>query len=437
MGNDAKRRRTEAPPEDAPVRLSDDMITEILLRLSARSVLRFRAVCRAWLRVTTDPRFLAAHARLRPPEVVLYTYLDAPHDGNRPLGYAVDIALDAVPVSATDGDRASRRRRLIRYPKFVALSDPPERWYLDMPIHCLLLAACDGVLLFKKDEGFYLLCNPATRRWAELPRLARLDFADVDIERAFYFHRPSGEYRLLCRRGRSTPAGGTRWLILSTGAAEPRRVDTLAGAAMAPPCLLTTGTTPVPFRDHLHWPPRRGLSAGSEASPTMMVAFDTLSETFHLMAGPPTASSTLVKLFAMVGTLAAADFGEERHVDLWFLEGDYGAGRWERRHQVATPWGSGYWGGISSENRSLLYVAAAGDGDHGDVLLGTPHCLLVHNVRRRKTVRTVTSAAVPDLARSESSVAVSRHVFRESLEQHPAFSEWPSSAGRFPLLHDW
>jgi hypothetical protein len=36
----------------------------------------------------------------------------------------------------------------------------------------------------------------------------------------------------------------------------------------------------------------------------------------------------------MDGLLAAADFGEEGHVDLWFLA-DYGAERWERRHRVA------------------------------------------------------------------------------------------------------
>ncbi|OEL29541.1 hypothetical protein BAE44_0009439 [Dichanthelium oligosanthes] len=51
-----------APP------LPDDVLLEILVRLPARSIGRFRAVCRSWLAATTQPSFDRALAG-RPPTV--------------------------------------------------------------------------------------------------------------------------------------------------------------------------------------------------------------------------------------------------------------------------------------------------------------------------------------------------------------------------------
>jgi hypothetical protein len=61
-------------------------------------------------------------------------------------------------------------------------------------------------------------------------------------------------------------------------------------------------------------------------------------------------------------------------------------------------------------------VAAAGDDKEGIIMLGNHLGLLVYNLRTR-TVRTVDSVAA-----AEHSIVVSRHVFRESLKQHPSFA---------------
>ncbi|RLM66448.1 hypothetical protein C2845_PM16G13090 [Panicum miliaceum] len=105
-----------APPSPA-ADLPEDVHVEILVRLPAESVLRFRSICKAWRRITSDPRFLAAHARRRPAQVVLYRYLESTGCKSRPLGYAVDIALDVLPVSGEE--EAGRRRRLIGYPRLL------------------------------------------------------------------------------------------------------------------------------------------------------------------------------------------------------------------------------------------------------------------------------------------------------------------------------
>ncbi|CAL5031391.1 unnamed protein product [Urochloa decumbens] len=395
--------------------LPEDIHAEILARLPAKSVLRFRSVCKAWRRITTDPRFLAAHARLRPAEVVLYMYLDSALRENRPPGYAINIS----------GEQAGHQR-LVRYPEDV--TDPPGPWSAIMPQHCLLLASCDGVLLFAtKDAGSYLLCNPVTRQWTALPKLNAGGGAVVS-EYAFYFHEASGEHRLLC--GHRSPAAGvgrqTAWWVLSTGAAGPRRlVDTHGAAGLGVRGLREDQATPVALHGRLHWPPR------PDALRREVVAFDAAAETFHAMAGPRVAAAAgalIVKLFAMDGLLVAADFGEAKHVDLWFLA-DYGAAdrRWECRHRVAMlPWVSG-WNPFWLSTRDLK--AAAGD-DRGNVMLANQHGFCVYSVRT-KTLRRV--SCVP---KRSNNLLVSRHVFRESLVQHPGFRQARSSAD-LPLIHFW
>ncbi|WVZ60881.1 hypothetical protein U9M48_010842 [Paspalum notatum var. saurae] len=394
-------------PDDTPVlpRLPDDAVAEILLRLPAKTLFRSGAVCKAWRRITTDPNFLARACR-QPASIILHTYLDATTTprlrSETPAAAAEDVALDALPISLEEADR----RRLIRYPKTP----------LNKRAHCRLLASCDGVLLFKMDdEWLYLLCNPITRQWAELPRLPAEYRRDRDPEYAFYFHQPSGEFRLLCcslmRRG---------WYILSTGAAGPRHVKAngvpVYLTTRFTPSLFSTTTTPVALHGNVHWPPLwRFSTVGTSQSPgTQMTAFNMVLETFHQMPGPPSTTPTMVNLFEMGGLLVAADFGEENHVDLWFLE-DYDAGRWERRHRVASPWGS------ARSRRGLHSVAAAGD-DEGNVILGNNDGLVVYNVRRGETVRTVDS-----LEQRKSTAFVSRHAFKGSLAhaRHACFITRP------------
>ncbi|TVT98600.1 hypothetical protein EJB05_56097, partial [Eragrostis curvula] len=363
---------------DTGVHLPDDTIAEILGRLSDTSVLRSGAVCKAWRRVTTDPHFLAARSRRNPASILLYT-LRHPDAGR-----SLDLVLEALPVSCDEAGR----RRLVQYPRSSAAK----------PSGCNFLASCDGVLLLSKKEGFYyyspkryLLCNPVTRQWAELPRLPN-GYSSDNTEYAFYFHKPSGEFRLLCRHADRI------WFIVSTGTddAKPRRVNLDAEAAAlasSVPSLKDTVTTPVALHGNLHWPPQGGS----------MVAFNTESETFHRMPGPRTtpARNNKAKLFQLNGMLVAADFGEvteRKYVDLFFLK-DYVAGMWERRHRVAVPWQPG---------RSLMTTAAAGDDEQNIVILGDGHALVVYDVRR-KTVRAI------DTSMDTNNVIVTRHVFKGSL----------------------
>ncbi|CAN6219856.1 unnamed protein product [Urochloa humidicola] len=403
--------------EDSPFRrLPEDTIADILLRLPGKSVLCSGAVCKAWRRITTTPYFLAACAGQQPASILVHAYLGAKPwacDDDLRAGFSSeDIALDALAVASPKEDRL----RLIRYPGTK----------LTVPAHCgSLLASSGGVLLFKKDTGLYLLCNPVTRQWAQL-RLPAEYCRERDPEYAFYFHQPSGEFRLLF-----SSLKRKIWYIVSTGAAETRHTNEkqdpdLINQFVTP--LLTTTTMNVALHGNLHWPPlwcftsRLGVVTTPE---TKMMYFDTVAEQFVQMSGPGAKTPRMVKLFELGGLLGAADFGEEMHVDLWFLD-YYNAEVWTRRHRVTSPWKCGSTGRPCND-WGMLSVAIAGD-DEDNIIIGNNDGLVVYNLRK-KGVRTVDS-----VMQRKNRMFTSRHVFKGSLVEHASFA--PPSAD-FPLIHSW
>lgn len=74
-----------------------------------------------------------------------------------------------------------------------------------------------------------------------------------------------------------------------------------------------------------------------------------------------------------------------------------------------------------------MSMIAAGD-DKGNIILGNGYSFCVYNVR------TMTKKEVSSVATRYNGVLMSRHVFTESLVQHPGFQAWSSSAD-LPLIH--
>ncbi|XP_052141255.1 uncharacterized protein LOC127761077 [Oryza glaberrima] len=72
--------------------MGDDVGAEILLRLPAKAVLRCRAVCRSWRRITTTAYFVAAHSRRRPLQLLGYTGL-AVDSSSSPYSYVFTVGV--------------------------------------------------------------------------------------------------------------------------------------------------------------------------------------------------------------------------------------------------------------------------------------------------------------------------------------------------------
>jgi hypothetical protein len=192
----------EVREETSVHHLPREIITDILLRMSAMSVFCCRVVYKEWRFITTDPCFLA----YRPSVVIMYSYLEVTPWTDYLTSHATfDITVDTLPITA---DEVDQRRCLIRYPEIY-----PK------PGSCHLLSSCNDILLFKKkDEGSYILCNLVMRQWAEI------SFLHGHVrEYAFYLHQSTCEYRLLCNLDWCLT--GEAWYILATGATKLQNVN--------------------------------------------------------------------------------------------------------------------------------------------------------------------------------------------------------------------
>jgi hypothetical protein len=393
--------------------LDEDLVAQILVHLPAKSVIRFGAVCKEWLGITACPSFVAAYGRRFPLEVLLYTTRRS-----RTTAASVELQeLDALDVSA---DRpVPPRRPLARYPAWAGRQ------------YCSLVASCDGLLVLQNGviadadaREQYLVCNPVTRQWSHLPRL-RLG-RNVQVRQrkcGFYFHGPSGEYRLLCHIS-FTSTGWRRarcYCILSTGADRPRQLSVQAtpidDRRVDSDLLFNNLMTPAVLHGHLHWLKHMEGGVADE-----MVAFDTVAETFRRMPPPPVTFRECSNLLVGDGSLMAAELGHLFvFVDLWVLDGYAGPAactgeeiRWVRRHRVEVPWQDDRL--LLQEDRLLL----AEGGDGGDVLLGWRRGVVAYNVRSG-TVRQVVGV---DASR-HGIISLSRRVFRGSLVRHDFFEARP------------
>ncbi|XP_073357933.1 F-box only protein 8-like [Aegilops tauschii subsp. strangulata] len=320
-----------------PVTLNDDVFTEILLRLPPKSVFRSRAVCKLWRSITTCASFVAAYSRRRPLELLVYPDAYKPSPGSK----------NAVAAVSLDGT-ATGCRRLLRQDAFLTL-----------------FGSCDGLLLFSQAaQDSFLICNPATRQWARLPALKPHPCSCV-MPAGFYFHRPSGEYRVLCdgseRRSPTDPQinRGTHHMchyVLSTSGAGPRRLgpfdetpDGDGRAHVYSDCgVVVSGT--------LYWAKHSQLAETS----MNMLAFDTVTEAFRRVPLPSVTCSLYkdLSLFDMHGTLAAS-VRPARLLELDRLEDEY--------HRLFEPKDrdrSLHFGGPSGRNsRPLNEAVATLEGD--------------------------------------------------------------------------
>ncbi|CAN6222616.1 unnamed protein product [Urochloa humidicola] len=166
----------DAPPARNPPLPLDIVENEILIRLPARTLCRFRAVCRQWRSDLSDPSFIRAHAS-RHPTLHLVTLLDS---GN----------LNVVDMAGT----VVRRIRLITG---VEAKAPRTRH--------------GPVILVRMPQGRIRLLNLATGAACPLPGHGDNDGGYYFWSRSYSFacgEVPStGEYKVL-RIARTTTSAG-------------------------------------------------------------------------------------------------------------------------------------------------------------------------------------------------------------------------------------
>ncbi|KAF8726845.1 hypothetical protein HU200_019325 [Digitaria exilis] len=343
--------------------LDEYALSEILVRLPSKSVLRCRAVCKQWRRITTDRAFLAAHAAHRPRQMLVVT---------------ASLTVSAVPLSLDPRPADDMGRR-------GYLCDPTAR-DKDGKVDSMgiPLASLDGLLVLRQGPDLFVVCNPMTRQWRKLPALSPRPCFQV-FACGFYLHSPSGEYRLLCHGD----TGG--YYVLSAGAAVPRR---LAHAPADRPL----ECHPAACRGILHW-----SSFQPEATRAgKMLAFDTVTEKFWLMARPP-CNMLPMALLELDGALCAVAMQGVTLLSVWVLQ-DYESERWTLRNQVVVQ-------PPKSLNDQWVSMAISGGGDA--ILIGHPRCshlVRLCDLKEKKVRKQMDLVSVPTFL-----------VFSESLVSHGFF----------------
>ncbi|KAL6905528.1 hypothetical protein ACP4OV_003129 [Aristida adscensionis] len=129
--------------------LPDDLVVEILARLPARSLCRFRCVSRSWRRLISDPAHRARFAQTLSGLFRVRHYRSLP-------GWSFAAGLSTPPPPPPPGVD-------------TALSFLPAGCGETTLVH-----TCNGLLLLRRrsppQPPFYVVCNPATGEWITLPQ---------------------------------------------------------------------------------------------------------------------------------------------------------------------------------------------------------------------------------------------------------------------------
>ncbi|CAO2038025.1 unnamed protein product [Urochloa humidicola] len=251
------------------------VVWEILVRLPAKVLLRCRAVCRSWRRLTSASVFLLAHHQ-RQPSLPLVCF-----DGMI-RGHS-DVANAAVEAFHLRGAPTTAERRPV-----LRFNDSACR--RTFQVH----ASCDGLLLLSISSGGLYICNPGTRQWNAVPSVARADVAGL------FRHTLSGEYRILHRRRYAHPVLHSAFYLLTVGFSGEAR------------CI--------------------GLPLASHSIK------EYISSGMWQMCSPATANLlSSAHLFGMDGRLAFSKLNESKVVvEVWVLQ-DYETEVWSFKYQIRLP----------------------------------------------------------------------------------------------------
>uniref|UniRef100_A0A0D9ZPY3 F-box domain-containing protein n=1 Tax=Oryza glumipatula TaxID=40148 RepID=A0A0D9ZPY3_9ORYZ len=336
-----KRRKHAAPAANLP----DDIISEILLLLPARSLIRFRAVCRSWDARLSSPSFAEAYA--------------ANAAAHRMTNYKF-VFFAPSPNRSTAAYSCTRRT--------VAVDRLFTVDRLRTDFLCLCSKPCHGLLLFSDARSRrYWVCNPSTGECRRLPqqhrgltgssaglvydhrtkerKVVHLFFKERTAERdqdqdqciqceVYTLQDPSRQWR---------PANGD--------------VESLTGRAVKALEIedMVTKVPPVLAAGCLHWLvyPNRGDDVSLEPGQDAILCFSVTTENLRLLNAPASVlhavhhrrldenfSAVPIHLAELQGSLCVVHDLRQRgsettsSIDLWMLR-DHDAGEWSLDYRIA------------------------------------------------------------------------------------------------------
>ncbi|OMO82451.1 hypothetical protein CCACVL1_11948, partial [Corchorus capsularis] len=154
---------------------NDDIITEILLHLPAKSLVKFKLVSRKWLSLISDPNFVLRHCRQSPKTVSGFILaIVEPFDFKCPPTYMYMSLYENKNQNQNSNSVQSRAN----FPSF----DPSA------PGAIMISQSCNGLLLcYSQRYGspapcVYYVFNPATNKFSILPEPICHEYSEIILQ---------------------------------------------------------------------------------------------------------------------------------------------------------------------------------------------------------------------------------------------------------------
>ncbi|XP_062159187.1 F-box protein At5g07610 [Alnus glutinosa] len=162
---------------------NDDIVTEILVRVPVKPLLRFKCVSKRWLSLISDPHFSRRHH----------------HHNHRRTSLSGIFLRRRTPSHfqfvSLDGTHSS--------PPFTSLDFIARN--IDDPAGIKIIQSCNGLLLCRSVNNIltdqthhYYVCNPTTKRFSTLPRLSIEGPITVFGHSLAYDPSKSAHYQVVC-----------------------------------------------------------------------------------------------------------------------------------------------------------------------------------------------------------------------------------------------
>ena len=298
--------------------LPHDIVLNILTRLPAKSVIRFRCVCKTWDSSITTPYFISTHLN----------NLAHDHDNGDGDGYIIHM-----PWSTRDTMNSSNRpvctvafdRTFDRISEVEIPFDFPSG-------RALIVGSCNGLLCLAANIGLNIsdyviyFWNPSTRKFKRLPdsSLGKLD----SVALGFAYHSENNDYKVLRISSYPTvrPPMPDEIEVYSLSSDSWRRVGMSLRANVNNsfffPAPLVSGAW--------HWI-SRVVEGEEERKVELIMSFDVNSEEFRMLRMPDGVMSIVrfqTRLASFKGKLAILTCGQsEQHggclCSIWVMR-EYG-----------------------------------------------------------------------------------------------------------------
>uniref|UniRef100_A0A7N2L8U9 F-box domain-containing protein n=1 Tax=Quercus lobata TaxID=97700 RepID=A0A7N2L8U9_QUELO len=201
-----------------------EIIEEILVRQPAKSLMRFRSVCKTWYSLISNSRFATAHlarSNQRPSPYFLFDQRGC--RGNLRFSLHGNPAIDSSD-----------------FPEFHT---PYEDRYANFKI----VGSVNGLICLVANSGNFILWNPSINRYVKLPDLRRTLYICCH---GFGYHAPTNEYKVVRIR---YPEGGEDTPLVAEIYSFNNGECRLLTFSPSAPFILRPDTASVFMNGALHW----------------------------------------------------------------------------------------------------------------------------------------------------------------------------------------